>query len=172
MEPIKSFADDMTAVMEETEENLKKMKEIFEAFRKLSGLEINEKKTKGANLEDTKPLIDEVKFEYVTKFTLLGVEFDNKLELMTENFVERKKKIRKKIAIWRKLNLNTVGNLIVAKTFLISQLGYLLSMLECTKEQLKEIQNDIDSFILRSKSHWISKERIHLEPDKGGLAAI
>ena len=32
VEPIKSFAYDMTAVMEETEENLKKMKEIFEAF--------------------------------------------------------------------------------------------------------------------------------------------
>ena len=36
----------------------------------------------------------------------------------------------------------------------------------------EEIQNDIDSFILRSKSHWISKDRIHLEPDKGGLGAI
>ena len=105
-------------------------------------------------------------------FTLLGVEFDNKLELMTENFETRKKKIRRKIAIWRKLNLSTVGNLIVAKTFLISQLGYLLSMLECPKELLKEIQNDFDSFILRSKSHWISKDRIHLEPDKGGLGAI
>ena len=45
-------------------------------------------------------------------------------------------------------------------------------MLECPKDLLKEIQNDIDSFILRSKSHWISKERIHMEPDKGGLGAI
>ena len=97
----------------------------------------------GANLDNTTPLTEEVKFEYVTKFTLLGVEFDNELELMTENFEERKKKIRKKIAIWRKLNLSTVGNLIVAKTFLISQLGYLLSMLECPQELLKEIQNDI-----------------------------
>ena len=70
------------------------------------------------------------------------------------------------------MNLSTVGNLIVAKTFLILQLGYLLSMLECPKELIKEIQNDIDSFILRSKSHWISKDRIHLEPDKGGLGAI
>ena len=73
----------MTAVMEETEENLKNMKEIFEAFHKLSGLEINEEKTKviriGTNLEDTKPLTGEVKFEYVTKLTVLGVEFDNTL---------------------------------------------------------------------------------------------
>ena len=69
--------------------------------------------------------------------------------LITET---RKRKIHQKIAIWRKLNLSTVGNLTVAITFLISQLGYLLSMLECPKELLKEIQNDIDSFILRSRS--------------------
>ena len=65
----------MTAVMEETEKNLKRMKEIFEDFHKLSGLQINEKKTKviriETNLESTEPLTDEVKFEYVTKFTLL-----------------------------------------------------------------------------------------------------
>ena len=79
----------MTAVMEETEENLKRMKEIFEEFHKLSGLEINEKKTKviriGTNLDDTKPLTDAVKFEYVTNFTLLSVDIDNKLELLAEN---------------------------------------------------------------------------------------
>ena len=139
-------------------------------------MEINEKKTKviriGTNLENTEPLTDEVKFEYVTKFTLLGIDIDNKLKLMTENFEMRKRKICQKIAIWRTLNLSLVGNLIVAKTFLISQLGYLLGMLECPKELLKEIRNDIDSFILRSRSHWVSKERIHIEPDKGGIGAI
>jgi hypothetical protein len=41
IDPLQCFADDMTAVMEETEENLIKMKEIFEAFKRLSGLEIN-----------------------------------------------------------------------------------------------------------------------------------
>ena len=44
----------------------------------------------GTNLESTEPLTDKVKFEYVTKFTLLGVDIDNKLELMTENFEVRK----------------------------------------------------------------------------------
>ena len=50
------------------------MKKIFEGFHKLSGLEINEKKTKviriGTNLDDNKPL---------------GVDIDNKLELLAEN---------------------------------------------------------------------------------------
>ena len=44
IKPLQWFADDMTALMEETKENLIKMKEIFEAFKDLSGLEINERK--------------------------------------------------------------------------------------------------------------------------------
>ena len=48
------------------------------------------------------------------------------------------------------------------KTFLISQLGYLLSMMECSKKLMTEMQTDIDSFILKTSSHWISKDRIHL----------
>ena len=123
-------------------------------------------------MDRLQPITDEVKFEYVKTFTLLGVEIDNKAENLKENFISRKKKIRTKIAIWRKLNLNTIGNLIVAKTFLILQLGYLLSMMECPKEILDEIQGDIDSFILKNKTHWVSKDRIHMEPKKGGLGAI
>jgi hypothetical protein len=63
----------------------------------------------------------------------------------------RKKKIRKIIAIWRKLNLSEVGNLIVSKTFLISQLGYLLSMMECPEALMKTMQEDIDKFIFRTR---------------------
>ena len=124
------------------------------------------------NLDSLEPITDEVKFEYVKTFILLGVEIDNKAENLKENFVARKKKIRKKIAIWRKLNLNTIGNPIVAKTFLISQLGYLLSMMECPKEILDEMQGDIDSFILKNKTHWVSKDRIHMDPKKRGLGAM
>jgi hypothetical protein len=54
------------------------------------------------------------------------------------------KKIRKKIAIWRKLNLSEVHNLIVSKTCLISQLGYLNSMMECPEALMKTMQEDID----------------------------
>jgi hypothetical protein len=56
------------------------MKEIFEEFRNLSRLEINEGKTKviriGANLDNLTPKTAEVIFKYVTSFTLLGVNID------------------------------------------------------------------------------------------------
>ena len=56
------------------------MKRIFESFADLSGLEINEGKTKvfriGSKLDDTRPLTNLVKFTYDTEFTLLGVNID------------------------------------------------------------------------------------------------
>ena len=137
---LQCFADDMTCVIEETEKNLLMMKTIFESFAGLSGLEINEGKTKviriGAKLDDNTPLTNKVKFIYANTFKLLGVNIDNKLKNLTDNFEARKKKIRTKIAIWRKLNLSEVGNLIISKTFLVSQLGYLLSMMSCPDKLL------------------------------------
>ena len=71
------------------------MKKIFESFADLSGLEINEGKTKvvriSSKLDDTKPLTNLVKFTYDTEFTLLGVNINNKLQKLEENFIERKK---------------------------------------------------------------------------------
>ena len=80
---------------------------------------------------------------------------------MDENFKERAKKIETKIFLWRKYNLSTIGNLSVSKTFLISQLGYLLSMLDCPKELLETMQTSIDKFVTRAKHSWISEKRIH-----------
>ena len=42
------------------------------------------------NHDDTTPITDKVKFKYVTTLKLLGVEIDNKLEKLKENFNGRK----------------------------------------------------------------------------------
>ncbi len=59
------------------------MKKIFEEYAELSGLEINEGKTKliriGAKMDDTTALTNKVKFVYAKEFKLLGVIIDNKL---------------------------------------------------------------------------------------------
>ena len=59
------------------------MKKIFEDYEDLSGLEINEGKTKliriGSKIDDTTPLTNKVKFVYAREFNLLGVVIDKKL---------------------------------------------------------------------------------------------
>ena len=69
--------------------------------------------------------------------------------------------------------MSEIGNLIISKTFLISQLGYLLSMMECPDELTKAIQLDIDRFIFRTgKNPWMAEGRRYLPPSEGGIGAI
>ena len=94
-DPLLVFADDMTIVMKETEENLVRVRDIFKDFAKLSGLEINEDKTNiiriGTRLDDLTPQTDRVSFKYTTKFKILGFDIDNKLEELDKNFLKKEK---------------------------------------------------------------------------------
>ena len=113
------FADDMTVVIKETVRNLTLIRDIFKDFSEISGLEINEGKTKiirfGTKLEDTQPITNEVKFIYTTNFKLLGVDIDNQLLHLQDNFKKRHKKINQQIFLWQKYNLSTIGILIISK---------------------------------------------------------
>ena len=176
IDPLAVFADDLTLLMKETEDNLVRVRDIFKNFAKVSGLEINEDKTViiriGTRLEDLTPTTNKVRFKYTTSFKLLGFNIDNKLETLNSNFVLKAKKITKLIAMWRKYNFSTIGNLIISKTFLVSQLSYMLSVLECPPELLSKMQKSIDNFILKSANPWIAKDRLYADPSKGGLGAI
>ena len=85
----------MTVVIIETKENLIYVRDIFVEFSEISGLEINEGKTKiiriGTRLDDVVPTTKEVAFKYAQKFTHLGVEIDNKLKKLDENFKVQEK---------------------------------------------------------------------------------
>ena len=176
IDPLAVFADDLTLLMKETEDNLVRVRDIFKNFAKVSGLEINEDKTViiriGTRLEDLTPTTNKVRFKYTTSFKLLGFNIDNKLETLNSNFVLKAKKITKLIAMWRKYNFSTIGNLIISKTFLVSQLSYMLSVLECPPELLSKMQKSIDNFILKSANPWIAKDGLYADPSKGGLGAI
>ena len=78
--------------MEETEENLVMMTEIFKGFKDLSGLEINEGETKairiGANHNDQAPKKDKVNYKYVKTFKLLSINIDKKLLNLEDNFLK------------------------------------------------------------------------------------
>ena len=172
---LQCFADDMTVIVEETENNLVILKDLFKDFSEVSGLEINEGKTMviriGKNLNSLKPLTNKVNFKYTKNFRLLGLKIDNELKNMDKNFMDRHEKIKKAINLWKRFGLTTLGNLIISKTFLISQLGYFLSVLKCPEELQKQIQLDIDNFVLKGPS-WISETRRYLKPSEGGIGMI
>ena len=54
----------------------------------------------GTKLNDIQPITNEVKFIYTTKFKLLGVDIDNKLLHLQDNFKKSQKKINQQIHLW------------------------------------------------------------------------
>ena len=69
--------------------------------------------------------------------------------------------------------VDSVGKLIVSKTFLISQLGYLLSMMDCPENLITSMQEDIDRFIFRTgKNPWMVEDSRYLPPSEGVMGAI
>ena len=96
-----------------------------------------------------------------------NLEWFNPVPVMTLVIIT----VRYLLSKW--LNLSEVGNLIVSKTSLISQLGYLISMMDCPEELMKTMQEDIDRFIFRTgKNPWMAKDRRYLPPKEGGMGAI
>ena len=56
---------------------------------------------------------------------------------------------------------------------MISQLGYLLSMMECPEALMKTMQDDIDKFIFRTgKNLWMAENKRYLPPKEGGMGCI
>lgn len=109
-------------------------------------------------------------FKVVEKATLLGFEISNNNQEIYSNFEKAIEKIVKIKNHWDRFQLSLQGRITVAKTFMLSQLNYMGSILTPDTEQLNRIEYLIASFI-KGKLN-ISKERIFLSHEQGGLGMI
>ena len=101
-------------------------------FANISGLKCNYSKTKILRIGNIAPLtreILELGFEWVEEIKVLGVTISNDLGKITDNFIETEKKIDNMIKFWSKFNLTLPGRINVIKTFMLSQLGYIGSII-------------------------------------------
>jgi hypothetical protein len=101
----------------------------------------------------------------VENVTILGVKITNNFCDLTDNFADRIENIRKIRNFWSRLRLSLPGRLAVAKTFMLSQLGYLGSLIHPTREQMCTITELIGGFVKGSLN--VSKERIFLKEEDG-----
>ena len=97
---------------------------VLEHFR----LKISVTKTKAIWIEskadsDDK-LCPELELKWVKTFTLLGVNFDNALEHMDDNFENKIKSIEKMLSNWTYRYLTPFGKITVIKTLCLSKLSH------------------------------------------------
>ena len=178
---IKQFADDTSFFCQsiiDIREILSRLKE----FSVFSGLNINMKKCAilfmGSNNDNAMRTIDNI--EIVNKVKIVGIYFSNynSASEMVENWEGRLAKIKSIIKLWMRRKLTIIGKIQIIKTFILSQLVYVLQSLSLPCDVLSEFNTIIYRFIWRKdntdKRAWERVKRTILSNSKenGGLEMI
>ena len=148
------FADDFSAMVLRTEENLRNFSRILTLFHSVSGLKCNLDKTfvipvgnfaKGTMCKD-------LNLKWMDSFTVLGITIDNRLKNLQENFHRIYDKVDKKIGFWIRYGLTFKGRITVAKSLLLSQYTYVATILDSNDKKITDkIQAQIDLFVYNNK---------------------
>jgi hypothetical protein len=166
-----SLADDNTVLSVINKNSLLTLRDILQDFASFSGLHCNFDKT--SLLPIFPPTVQELDwireagFTVVNKIKLLGADITSDVAALTENFDRIYDKMVSTANYWSRFKLSLPGRIAIAKTFLISQLNYLGCVFRPTDEQLARMQSVADNFVKKNLN--ISKSRLYLPPDKGGL---
>jgi exonuclease III len=167
------LADDSSASILLEVGSLSRLKTILVEFSLISGLKCNYDKTNVLPVGPEVLINDDLResgFNFVNEITLLGFRFDKEGFKSAEMFQEIKHKITKLINIWDRYHLSLPGRIGISKSLLISQLGYIGSIVMPDEDTLKELQSLINKFILGSLK--VANERLYMDPSKGGLGLI
>ena len=136
MVKITLFADDCTNILDGSELSYNTTIYLFEEFGKLSGLNLNFHKCvplKIGSLRNIHDLVYSKNKELIwNKDTAkaLGIYFHSHIQQVLElNYKQRIENFRKDITIWKKHKLTTIGNITLFKSFILSKLTFLFSVL-------------------------------------------
>jgi hypothetical protein len=166
-----AFADDLTVVFRMSIEALRCILHILGEFGKLSGLYINVEKTHimitGREWEGN-DTVEGIKIQKECR--LLGVNIDYKGRNINSNWEKCKTKIRGLINFWSQYNLTITGRVLVAKTFLISQVSFYLGIIPLDVNAGKAIESMIERYAIGKLQ--IAKDRIYNKIEQGGTGLL
>ena len=72
----------------------------------------------------------DLNLKWVDSFTILGINIDNRLKHLQDNFHRIFEKVDKKIGFWIRYGLTFQGRITVAKSLLLSQYTYVATILD------------------------------------------
>ena len=173
---IMQFADDTTILSMLKQESITAIFQTFDIFEGVTGLKINYDKTEllriGSLCNSQAKLYTQKPVNWTNDpLLILGVNVtQSRKDLVEANFPQLLTKIQNVSKIWKMRNLTIYGKILLAKSLLISQLTYKLSLLPTpSKEYLKEVNSLISNFIWNDKPPRIAKDILLLPLEKGGL---
>ena len=175
---IKQYADDTTLFLKD-KNDIEQALKIINKFKKFSGLSLNMHKTKalkiGRSLAE-----DDIPFEIVEKIKILGIHFqaDKMAKHIEDNWLSRIAKIQRNIKEWEKRDLSIHGKIVIAKTFLISQIIFVMQSIGLPETVLKQINTILYKFLWQRKHsnrkafEKVKRRTMESEYAHGGLKMI
>ena len=168
---ISQFADDTTIIAKDVE-SVKQVLELIKEFGAISGLEINQRKTKAMWIGSSKANKQKIlNFECPRdpiKFLGTHLSYDN-VKNNNSNFSLKIQKMEIKLNIWLSRDLTLYGRTLLAKSLGISQLIYSASMLSVPESIIQQVQSKLFAFLWKNKKDKIKREVLYLPLSKGGL---
>ena len=167
------FADDLTILFRMDVISLQFIIDTLNDFEKVSGLKLNVSKTQ-LLISGTEEYILGTKVCNITvvdRVKILGVSIDRKLERLSENWDGKIAKMIRLANFWKLQKLSITGRILVAKTYLLSQVIFLLETLPLdfdTGEQINKIMVDY----VKGSDRVIAKNRWFLDCTLGGYGLI
>ena len=161
------YADDLSVILDGSEESLNETLNKLENYAKYSGLNVNFAKTHVVWIGSKTYSTDSIKTKWklnwgVNRFTLLGITFDTNLEkMLTLNFTDRIANIKTKINYWNRRSLTPIGRITVIKSLLLSSLNHLFISLPNPNEQLLKDLNELFFLILSGHALKESKRQLY-----------
>ncbi len=129
------FADDLTLLFKYRLESMAQIMGIMEQFRLCSGLELNKSKTQLMVVGMDRILVGEkiLEIEVVGSVKVLGLKIDRRLEELGQNWEEVIRKLEKLCNFWKLQKLSIVGRILIAKTYLMSNVNFLMGSIAMSK---------------------------------------
>ena len=151
---------------------------MIEAFGKISGLRLNDKKTEalwiGSKTNSNQTFCPEMNFKWQKgKTKALGVWFATDQDTaISLNYNEKLTKVKSILGCWKFRRLSLIGKIVVLKSLVASELVYVLTSLQTKHHAIKEIDRMFFKFLWNDKGDKIKRKVMINDYSEGGLKMI
>ena len=169
------YADDLNLFLEYDENSLRKALQILEDFKRISGLEIQVKKTQVVLLgrkyiEQEHKLCNDINLKWDQQFRLLGLDYDAyNNNNITVNYDNKLNEIFEEMSTWRTKFLSIRARNNIVNGLFLSKLTHIAAVLpNLPDKEIKKIETRLYDFIWGGTPK-IEREESKLTYEKGGL---
>ena len=169
------FADDLTEILVAHRENIVNLKSILNSFFRISDLEVNMSKTvviplAQADNEEFRIIIENEGLSHDDSFKLLGFNLNNRLDNFGKNIDDIIEKLTRIFAFWDKFNLTLPGRIMVFKTYVLSCIGYICTIIPTPPSRTNLMDRMVYRFV--TKNINIKEDVVFRPAEQGGLGLI